>query len=418
MFCGSCMRDNTLVAALHRAGCDVQLAPTYTPIRTDDENVSIDRVFYGGINVYLQQLFPWLGRLPKFLDSWLDHPRLISYLASRGMETDAAQLGAMTVSMLKGTAGFQRKEVRRLVRWLAEEARPDVVDVTNILISGFAPELKSRWNGRLVVTLQGDDLFFDGLVEPYRSQALAEVRRLLPSIDAFVTFNAYYADYMADYLGVDRGRIHLAPLGMRLRDVPPRPQAAADRPPTIGYFARHCPAKGLHVLVDAFVDLAARPGMEQVRLRSAGWLGDGDRAYFNEQLAKLQAAGVGERYEYAGSPGDRAGKFDFLHGLDLFCVPTTYREPKGLFVLEALAAGLPVVAPAHGGFPELLAGDVGRLVPPGDPVALADALEDLLGDAEARSRLAAAGPDHVRTHHSDDAMAAATLEIYRRVLAG
>lgn len=418
MFCGSCMRDNTLVAALHRLGCDVQMAPTYTPIRTDEENVSLDRVFYGGVNVYLQQRFPWLGRLPKFLDSWLDHPRLISYLAGRGIETDAAQLGAMTVSMLRGAAGAQRKEVKQLVNWLADEARPEIVNSTNVLISGFAPELKRRWPGKLLVTLQGDDLFFDGLAEPYRSQALEQVRLLLPHIDGFVAFNNYYADYMAEYLGADRARFHLAPLGLRVSDLPDRPGDRGERPLTIGYFARHCPAKGLHLLVDAFIELARRPGMEQVQLRSAGWLGAGDQAYYDEQLAKLAAAGLADRYAYGGSPADRAGKFAFLHELDLFSVPTTYQEPKGLFVLEALAAGLPVVAPAHGGFPELLPGEVARLHAPHDSVALADELHALVLDAAARERLANLGRAHVHARHTDEAMAAATLDVYRRVLGG
>ena len=55
MYCGSCMHDNTLAAALMRRGVDVALIPTYTPLRTDEESVSLDRVFYGGINVFLQE---------------------------------------------------------------------------------------------------------------------------------------------------------------------------------------------------------------------------------------------------------------------------------------------------------------------------------------------------------------------------
>ena len=66
MFCGSCMHDNTLVRGLARQGWDLQLVPTYTPIRTDEDDVSVDQVFFGGVNIYLQQkihLFSAFGKV-------------------------------------------------------------------------------------------------------------------------------------------------------------------------------------------------------------------------------------------------------------------------------------------------------------------------------------------------------------------
>ena len=84
MYCGSCLQGNTLVAALRAAGQDCLLAPMYTPIRTDEENVSIDRVAFGGINVYLQQHSAVFRHTPWAIDRLLDRPATLRWAAGRG----------------------------------------------------------------------------------------------------------------------------------------------------------------------------------------------------------------------------------------------------------------------------------------------------------------------------------------------
>ena len=138
MYCGSCLQDSALAAALMRAGIDVQLVPTYTPIQTDLTDASSGPVFFGGINVYLEQKFPWWSRLPDTFIRWLDHPAVIRFAAGRGIQTNAGLLGALTVSMLQGARGRQRTEVRRLVEWLQQHARPNLVHFSNVLIAAAA----------------------------------------------------------------------------------------------------------------------------------------------------------------------------------------------------------------------------------------------------------------------------------------
>jgi glycosyltransferase involved in cell wall biosynthesis len=169
-------------------------------------------------------------------------------------------------------------------------------------------------------------------------------------------------------------------------------------------------------LVDAFLLLAARPGLERLKLRAAGWLGKKDEAFFSEQLGRLRAAGLADRFRYDGVV-ERAEKLDLLRSIDVLSVPTAYQEPKGIFVLEAWAAGVPVVLPAHGAFPELLATTGGgRLVAPGDPAALADALAELLLDPAAARALGECGRLGVEQIFSAGEMAAQTLDVYRRFL--
>ena len=425
MYCGSCLRDNALAAALTRLDVDVHLLPLYTPIRTDEQDMSVDRVFFGGINVFLQQKIPLFRYLPTVVDRFLDRPGLIRWAASRGMETDAKQLGALAVSMLRGTSGYQRKEVRKLVSWLARSVKPQLVNLSNMLIAGCVPDLKDALGAPVLVTLQGDDLFLDELTEPYRSDALAEIRRLVSHVDGFIVFSRYYADFMSQYLAISPDRFRIVPMGVDAGvfqnhqldggNCRPVSDSVVDRPATIGYLARLCPAKGLHVLVDAFIRLRRQHG-RGARLNIAGWLSEGDRAYAEREFAKLRSAGLGGDFHYAGTV-DRRQKVEFLHGLDVLSVPTTYREPKGIYVLEALAACVPVVQPEHGAFAELLAATGGgRLVRPNDPWHLAETLDELLGDAAARTELARQGHQTVQSRFSTDAMAEATLEVYREYL--
>src|SRR5205823_4607548 len=115
----------------------------------------------------------------------------------------------------------------------------------------------------------------------------------------------FYADAMAEYLGLARDKIRIVPLGIETRDFTnsrdlfPRSQSRtpASRAPTIGYLARLAPDKGLHILADAFVLLRKMPGMDRARLRIAGWLGESGRAYAEMIFDKLRAAGVADNTE-------------------------------------------------------------------------------------------------------------------------
>lgn len=413
MYCGSCMRDNAVAGELQRQGCDVLLAPLYTPIRTDEENHSIDEVFYGGINVYLEQKVPGYRFIPRIVTRWLDRPSLINRVAARRVKVDARDLGGLTLEMLAGEHGRLRGELHRMLDWLAEDVRPRLVNLTNLLIGACAPEIKRRLGIPVLVTLQGDDLFLDELVDPYRTQARDVVRRLAHDVDGFITFSDYYAEFMSDYLGVPRERFHLVPLGVHWQPYAARGAADNHRAPAVGYFARIAPEKGFHVLIEAFLDLARRPGMHALRLRAAGWLSAKDEAFYKEQLRRLESAGLRDRFDYAGVV-DLEGKAKFLHSIDLLSVPTVYREPKGLFALEALAAGIPVVLPQHGAFPELLAETGGGLlVPPGNAQALADACEELLRDVERRISLGREGQENIQERQGIEAAAARTREVFR-----
>lgn len=419
MYCGSCLHDNTLAAALQKMGHDAVLVPTYTPLRTDGLDVSLDRVFFGALNVYLQQKAAAFRHTPPILgrsfDWLLDRPGLIRRAARLGASTDPTELGDLTYSILQGEEGFQAKELEKLIAWLRDDLRPEIIHLTNSMFAGFARELKRELGVPVVCSLQGEDLFLDQLHEPWKTRVRDLLRERAHDIDVFQVNSAWYADFMADYLGgIDRSRMLVVPLGLDLKGYATAPLRAPDEPLTIGYLARICPEKGLHQLVEAFHLLAAQ--MPSVRLRVAGYLGARDRAYLHDLEARIADWGLADAYEHVGEV-DREGKLRFLQSLDVLSVPTVYRDPKGLSVLEALAGGVPVVQPRHGAFPEMIeATGGGLLVEPGSTEDLARAIGSLLRDPALRRELGERGREAVHTRFSARSEAEGTLRVYEAVL--
>ncbi|HET9768223.1 MAG TPA: glycosyltransferase family 4 protein [Thermoanaerobaculia bacterium] len=419
MYCGSCLHDNTLAAALMRLGHEVVLLPTYTPMRTDEEGVAVDRVFYGAVNVYLQQKAGLFRHTPRWLDRLFDRPGLLRWVSRFAGSTDARELGALTLSTLAGEGGAQSKELDKLVEWLAREVRPEVVHLSNSLFLGMARRLRQALGVPIVVSLQGEDLFLGELVEPWRGRALALLAERANDADLFIAPSRWYAAEMARLLNVDDRVLRVVPLGIRLdqyqEEPPPRP---AERPPTIGYLARICPEKGLHLLVEALAQLAGEPGRESLRLRVAGYLAPKDSAWFAALGARLAELGLADRFDHVGEV-DLGGKVSFLRSLDVLAVPTVYREPKGLFALEAMANGVPVVVPRHGSFPEMLEETGGGLlVEPGSTDSLAAGLSALLDDEARRLDLGRSGRAAVFASRGEEAMARATAAVLAEAVAG
>ncbi len=415
MYCGSCMRDNTLAAALNGLGEECLLLPCYTPIRTDEADVSERRVFFGGISVYLEQKYRWARRMPGWLDRLLSQRWLLNRVSKYAVDTRAEELAELTLSMLRGEHGHQQKEIERLVGWLRDHFKPDVICLTNLLLSGIIPALKATFAAPVFGTLQGDDIYLESLPAAARAEAIRLMRENSAGVAAFLTPCRAYADFMAGYLGLSREKIRVVYPGLNLKGFPtaPPPAKPAGAPLIIGFLARIAPEKGLHNLVEAVSLLAKRNDLPAFEVRAAGYLGAHQKGYLAEQEAKARAAGWGDRFRYVGEP-DHAGKLAFLTGLDLFSVPTDYVEPKGLYLLEALACGVPAVQPRHGSFPELLeATGGGLLVEPKDAAALADGLATLLLDAERRRALGAEGQRAVHARFTAQRMAEETRVAFR-----
>jgi glycosyltransferase involved in cell wall biosynthesis len=398
MFCGSCTRDNALARELLARGHDVTLVPVYTPTSPDEPNVSRPHVLFGGISVYLQQHSSLFRKTPRFLDRLWDSPRVISAFAGRAISTDARILGDLTISMLQGERGLLRKEFEKLAEWIRQEPLPDIITLPNSLLIALAAPLKRAFNRPVLCTLQGEELFLDALVPPYREQALALIRQQIGTVDRFIAVSGYCADFMTRYLDIPASQVSVVPLGITL-DGYERRQPDSDAF-TVGYFARIAPEKGLHVLTDAYVRLRRRTGNVRMRLEAAGTMAASAREYLRDATKVITRAGLAGDFAYRGSL-DRPGKLAFLRGIDVFSVPATYDEPKGMSLLEAMASAVPVVQPRRGAFTEIVERTGGgMLVEPDDPDALADGLYALWSNRTLRDTLAQRAFDGVRAHYA------------------
>jgi glycosyltransferase involved in cell wall biosynthesis len=419
MYCGSCLRDNALAAELIRRGHDVVLMPVYTPTLTDEPNVSADRVLFGGISVYLEQQSSLFRRTPRLLDKLWDSKAALKLAARRSLALDPRALGELTVSMLRGRDGNQRKELEKLSHWLTHEAeRPDLVILPNSLLISLARTVKKATQRPVVCTLQGEDLFIDGLGEPFRSEALELMRASVPEVDRFVAVSDYCAEFMARLLNVPDRKMSVVPLGVSVADFPAAARGR-DETFTVGFFARVAPEKGFHLLCEAYRIFRGRADTPPAaRLEAAGYLAPEHAGYFKAAERRLVEWGLAGEFRYHGSP-ERQGKIDFFKRVDVFSLPATYDEPKGLSVLEALASGVPAVLPRRGSFTEVVERTGGGLlVEPDSAEALAEGIHRLWKEPELAADLGRAGARGVREHYSVARMADRALEVYGEVAFG
>ncbi len=432
-YCGACKYDVGLVLGLRARGEEVELVPLYTPLRTDGPDPSVGRIFYGGVNAYLQQHLALFRRSPACLDWLLDRPALLRLVSRFAVSTRPEKLGAMTVSVLQGPAGHQRKELEKLLGFLNTKPRPDIVHLTNSLLSGLAPTVKARLGVPVLCTLQGEESFVDRLPDPHRKEAIDLLRRNADAIDLFVAPCQAYAQEMVGYLRIGSERVTVVRPGIDVTAyarTSPRPSTRSiaqgalrglegrpREPFRIAYLSRIAHEKGLDLLVDAFRRLEREPPGTST-LAIAGQLFGSSKSFWQGIRAQLEDEGLWGRVEYAGEL-DFESKVRFFRDASVFCQPSRVPDRRGMAALEALASGTPVVLPDRGVFPELVALTGGGLLVPGDdPEALAEALRELRDDPDRADRLGEAGAAGVRKHFSLEVMVSRMLEVYETVLSG
>lgn len=417
MYCGGCMRDNALVAGLRKLDHDALLVPLYLPLQIDETDMSRGSpLFFGGVNVYLQHKSAVFRKTPEWVDRALDAPGLLRWAGRKTGAAKPEELGSLTVSMLRGESGNQAKELERLVRWLKDDARPDVVCLSNLLLVGMARRIKEALGVPVVCSLHGEDYFLDALPAPHGEAAWQEARERAAAVDCFIAVSKYYGEVVQKRLGLRAEQLKVVHNGIALEGY--APAEASPEYPALGYFARLCPEKGLATLVDAFLLIKSGGRLPGLKLRIGGSLSPGDEAFVEAQREKLAKAGASGDVEILPNL-DRARKLAFFRSLTVFSVPATYGEAFGLFVLEALASGVPVVLPRHGAFPELVeALGGGRLCAPDDPKALADAIVDVVSDPARARALGEAGRQAVQAGYTVEHMARNVAVVLQAVVSG
>jgi glycosyltransferase involved in cell wall biosynthesis len=414
-YCGACMRDNALAKGLHEAGHEVSLLPMYLPLELDEATLPQAKeppIFFGGINVFLQQKVSLFRYTPRWMDRLLNGKGLLRAAAKRSHMTSAREHGEMALAMLRLEESNLTKELEKLIDWLAQE-QPEVVSLSTTLQAGMIRALKERLGVKVICSFQGEDSFLDGLPEPYRTECWQEMGVRLRDADLVVAPSRFYAELMKARLGMPDLRIEVLPNGIDLTgydlEVP------KEEPPAIGYLARMIPEKGVGIMVDAYIHLRTVLGVEKVQMKLAGTATAEDEALVVTLQRKLADAGLGGEVTWATNIS-REEKIVFLKSLSLFSVPAIYPEAFGLYLAEALAAGVPLVQPAAASFVEVLGqSQAGVLVAPNDAVALAEGWRDLLADPTRRKVLGECGRRAAEESYSMAAMRERFLKLVKGV---
>jgi glycosyltransferase involved in cell wall biosynthesis len=419
MFCGNCIHDNALVAALRALGHDAVMLPLYLPLRLEEEDQSAGRpIFFGGINVYLEQKSALFRHAPGWLHRLLNSRRLLNWAAGHAAKTRADEVSDILLSMLRGEAGNQNREITELIAWLRQHAQPDVICLSNALLVGMARRLKVELRTPVVCQLQGEEPYLDALPEAHREPVWRLLAERAADVDAWIAPSRWFADQMRARLGLPPERVHVVPPGINLAGFEGRSQRSevgGQKAPVLGFFARMCRDKGLDTLVEAFIHLKNRGNVPRLKLHIGGSCGPGDEPFVKAMRRRLAQAGYIGETVLVPNP-THAEKIAFLGALTVFSVPALYGEAFGLYVIEALAAGVPVVQPHTAAFPEIIkATGGGVLCEPGDPKALADAIEPLLLNPQQARVLGEAGRKAVFDQFSAGVMAERTLSVLEGV---
>ncbi len=449
-YCENCLRDAILVQAWRALGHDAVVVPLYLPLDMDKAfSVAPNKIYFGGINVYLQQKFALFRKLPSWLDRLFDSPVLLRMAAKRAGMVDARQLAETTISILQGNHGRQVKELNRLVNFLAQNQTPDIICLSNIMLSGLAESIKQKLHVPVVSLLQDEDEFLDIMPEPWHSQAWDVLRDNIRHIDCCIAVSQYYANFMAPRLKLGDDKLKVCYVGIaqpagtisdtpdnisgnmlsktkkEITNFPPSASAfavAADKPvpaavPVIGYLSRMCPEKGLDILVDAFITLKKHPALHLLKLRIAGGHTKDDEPFIRQVTQKLELAGYLKDVEFI-SAFDAEVRSGFFRSITLLSVPEKRGPACAMYALEALAYAVPIVQPPVGVFNELydMIGPAVRLAASPAASDLAQAMYPLLTDTTLAQRLGLDGRNMVQKNFNVDISACRMINIFRDIL--
>lgn len=411
-YCQNCLRDTSLVPALSRMGLDIILVPLYLPVST--ESTETAPVFYGALNCWLQEKCVLFRKTPRWLDRVFDSRRVLELVARKAASTKAEGLEEMTLSVLRGEDGRQAKELDRLVAWLRDRVRPDVVHLSNALLLGLAGRIKRELGCAVVCSLQDENDWVDSMSADFTRRVWDEMASRAAEVDLFIAVSDWYGRLLAERMSIPPGRLRTVRIGVPVDEYTPSP--SLPEPPVVGFLSRASWGLGLDILIEAFLILR-RNGFPNLHLAVSGGQTGADSAFIAGQRLRLERAGALSDVEFV-SQFDRASRVRFLQGLSVLSVPARGGEAFGMYLIEANACGVPVVQPNLGAFAEIIGETNGGLLyEPNEPEALAKAVGALLGDADRASALGRSGRRGVLEKFPIENMARETAAVYRDAVA-
>jgi glycosyltransferase involved in cell wall biosynthesis len=411
-YCENCMRDANLIQGLRNFNIETTVVPMYLPPSFGDGILQGDtRVFFGAVSVYLGHKIPFLTKLPG-AGRILNSRAFLKYAAKKAGATRSAGLGEITISMLLGEEGLEAGELYRLVKELRDEIKPDLVHISNALLIGLAGSVKKGLNAPVVCTLQDEDTWIEQMDESHKEQAWQLMTEKAADVDAFLPVSKYYSEFMRTRMGIPSNRLHVVYPGVPIDKFESR--SVSFDPPVLGYLSRMTETSGLGRLVDAFIRLKEDPGFQKLKLRAAGGLTGDDSKFMKRLKKKLKDHGMIDDAEFYCDYSMQSYS-KLLSGVSVLSVPDDRGAAFGLYIIESLASGIPVVQPEAGAFPEIIDMTGGGLIyKHGDVDSLVHSLAALLGDSNRARKLGKLGRKSIEKYFTSESAASRTVDVYRR----
>jgi glycosyltransferase involved in cell wall biosynthesis len=261
--------------------------------------------------------------------------------------------------------------------------------------------------------LQDENEWIDLMDVDYQSQVWELMAEKADDVDLFVTASRYYAEKSQSQLGIPAEKIRVVYGGIDFSGY--RPSPLSFDPPVIGYLCRISEYFGFDLLVDAFLEIKEENRFADIRLSATGGYSKDDRNFVQEQMKKIERRGfVSDFLLYEDFC--KQSRIGFLQSLTLLSVPVPTGEAFGAYQVEALAAGVPVVQPKVGCYPEFVEATQGGIIyEPNTSRELAKAITGLLRDPDRLKQLGSQGRSAVLEKFSMDRMAQDIAEIYNHV---
>jgi glycosyltransferase involved in cell wall biosynthesis len=414
-YCGNCLRDSAYVNSLRELGHDAITLPMYLPLTMGGEKMNEEvPVFYGAVNIYLKQQFPLFRHMPGWMENLFDSKPLLKFAAKKSGSTRAHGLEKLTESMLLGQQGNQNHELDRLVDFLKNHEKPDVVHFSNALLLGMAKQIRDELKIPVVCSLQDEDVWVDAMEESWRERIWQLMAEKCHDVDAFVAVSSWFAGIMQEKMHISRDKMNVVHIGVKPENyifTPP-----ATDPPAIGYLSRICEENGFGILVDAFLLLREDPRFINLKLKVTGGMTGDDHPFLQRQLKKLEQKKILQDIEIQHDFTTMALE-GFFRSLSVLSVPVLKGEAFGLYQVEALASGVPLVQPDLGAFPEIIRATGGGIVyRPNTAESLANALSQVLADPARLEQMSRTGRKSVENDFDCRSLTRKMVKVYEKVI--
>lgn len=413
-YCENCVRDYNFTGALEKQGIELFQIPLYLPLFSYSASLTRSPVFYGAISLYLTHKLPILSRLPGFIKKLFNARPLLRLAARMAGTTRAKDLETLTISMLKGEQGKQREELEKLILYLKNKVKPDLVHISNALLLGLSRRLKSELNVPLICSLQDEHTWVDVMKPSSAREVWLLLKNKAQYVDRFIAVSHFYQKLMAERLALPASKIDVVYNGVHTVLYK---QAGLDfNPPVLGFLSRISATTGFDTLVEAFIRLKLKPPLARLKLYATGGYNHDDKTCIRRIMRKLKKHGFLKDIKII-TPFDPMMRFDFLSSLSLLSVPLPFPEAFGIFIIEALANGVPVVVPESGAFSEIIKATGGGVTyDPANFEALVQNLEKILKNKSHAQKLGRTGRKNIIKNFNLDTMASQIVKVYKKCL--